>query len=97
MKKLDLLDEYICEIEKYEEEDLKSDVREAFLAGRIVILEFLLDVYFGEKKEFFKKRGKTMKQKKLKKELIDQCKETAELNLEICDEFRHTEPKIKKD
>jgi len=31
--------------------------------------------------------------KKLKKELIEQSKETAKLNLEICKEFEYTEPK----
>ena len=31
--------------------------------------------------------------KKLKKELIEQSKDTAKLNLEICKEFEHTEPK----
>lgn len=30
-----------------------------------------------------------IKKEKLKKELIDQCKETAKLNLEICDEFKY--------
>jgi len=29
--------------------------------------------------------------KKLEKELIDQCKETAKLNLEICDEFKYVD------
>ncbi|HEC93175.1 MAG TPA: hypothetical protein ENI51_09320 [Candidatus Atribacteria bacterium] len=28
---------------------------------------------------------------KLEKELIDQCKETAKLNLEICDEFKYVD------
>jgi len=31
--------------------------------------------------------------KKLKKELIEQSKETAKLNIEVCKEFEHTEPK----
>lgn len=30
-----------------------------------------------------------IKKERLKKELIDQCKETAKLNLEICDEFKY--------
>lgn len=32
-----------------------------------------------------------IKKEKLKKELIDQCKETAKLNLEICDEFKYVD------
>jgi len=31
--------------------------------------------------------------KELKKELIEQSKETAKLNLGVCKEFKHTEPK----
>jgi len=36
------------------------------------------------------------KNKKLKKELIEQCKETAKLNIEICKEFEPTEPEEKE-
>lgn len=32
---------------------------------------------------------------KLEKELIDQCKETAKLNLEICDEFKYIDGESK--
>ena len=32
-----------------------------------------------------------MNKEKLEKELIDQCKETAKLNLEICDEFKYVD------
>lgn len=32
-----------------------------------------------------------IKKERLKKELIDQCKETAKLNLEICDEFKYVD------
>ena len=32
------------------------------------------------------------KNKKLKEELIEQSKETAKLNIEVCKEFEHTEP-----
>ena len=32
-----------------------------------------------------------IKKEILKKELIDQCKETAKLNLEICDEFKYVD------
>lgn len=32
-----------------------------------------------------------IKKGRLKKELIDQCKETAKLNLEICDEFKYVD------
>jgi len=35
--------------------------------------------------------------KKLKKELIEQSKGTAKLNLEICKEFEHTGPKLEED
>lgn len=33
------------------------------------------------------------KNKKLKKELTEQSKKTAKLNIEVCKEFEHTEPK----
>jgi len=32
-----------------------------------------------------------MNKERLKKELIDQCKETAKLNLKICDEFKYVD------
>ena len=32
-----------------------------------------------------------IKKERLEKELIDQCKETAKLNLEICDEFKYVD------
>jgi len=35
--------------------------------------------------------------KKLEKELIEQSKETAKLNLEVCKEFEHTEPRLEED
>ena len=34
---------------------------------------------------------KKWKKERLKKELIEQCKETAKLNLEICDEFKYVD------
>lgn len=37
------------------------------------------------------------KNEKLKKELIEQSKETAKLNLEVCKEFEHTGPRLEED
>ena len=42
-------------------------------------------------REATKEHLNRIKKEILKKELIDQCKETAKLNLEICDEFKYVD------
>lgn len=45
------------------------------------------DIVREATKEYLNK----IKKERLKEELIDQCKETAKLNLEICDEFKYVD------
>jgi len=42
-------------------------------------------------REATKEHLNRVKKEILKKELIEQCKETAKLNLEICDEFKYVD------
>lgn len=42
-------------------------------------------------REATKERLNRVKKEILKKELIEQCKETAKLNLEVCDEFKYVD------
>jgi len=42
-------------------------------------------------REATKEHLNRVKKEMLKKELIEQCKETAKLNLEVCDEFKYVD------
>lgn len=68
----------------------------------VLILLFLVNFWFfiwpkfTKKVDLLTKIVLNPKDDSLKKELIEQYKGTAKLNLEVCKEFEHTEPKIKR-
>lgn len=59
----------------------------------IIIFWFLIWPKFTRKVDLLGNIIIKPKKKILEKELIEQSKETAKLNLEVCKEFEHTEPK----
>jgi len=71
-------------------EELEEGIRYAHKYG--VKLYFTLNsIVYDHEIATFRKYLNKIKKGRLKKELIDQCKETVKLNLEICDEFKYVD------